>query len=218
MAVERRPMDLPREFVGAWTTRNCATFWVHQGMVDCDRWGDDTTLRLEIPAEGRAVISVVGVEAQSCIGKASDESTLVPPQPGAGTFLLIRFEPASCGLLGIGDDMTIDVYRARGQDEPWIDDDGDGWGHKMATIRLTLPDIRPVGRLSRRQWTQKVRDPRRPLLGTVIDHRPMHRTIAVTQHDRHAGLPGSGEGPLGALLRPIEHIRRPMKQQDRALA
>ena len=125
---------VPDEFWGTWTTTNCATFWEYREppLVDCDRWGDAATLRLEISAGGRTVLGVAGVGGGDCIGAASDESTLEPPQPGSGTFLLIRFDRTSCELIGTGEDRRIDVYRDEGQDELWIDDDGDGWGHKWS--------------------------------------------------------------------------------------
>jgi hypothetical protein len=123
---------IPAEFLGVWTTRNCATLAAPKqvsGMA-CDRWGDGTTLRLEIGSKEPTVVHLIGVGLAGCVGTASDESTSVPPRPGAGTFLLIRFDKAACGPIELGDDMTLDVYRDKGSDTLWTDHDHDVWGHQ----------------------------------------------------------------------------------------
>jgi hypothetical protein len=125
--------EIPATFVGAWTTRNCATPAAAPTQVfgmGCDRWGDGTTLRLEIGAEGSTEVHLIGVGLDSCVGTAIDESTSIPPHPGAGTFLLIRFDRAACGPIDLDDDMTIDVYRDNGSDTLWTDHDHDVWGHQ----------------------------------------------------------------------------------------
>lgn len=124
--------EIPAEFVGTWTTRNCATLAAPKQVsgMGCDRWGDGTTLRLEIGAERSIAVRLIGVGLAGCVGTASDESTSVPPRPGAGTFLLIRFDKAACGLIELGDDMTLDVYRDKGSDTLWTDHDHDVWGHQ----------------------------------------------------------------------------------------
>jgi hypothetical protein len=116
-------------FGGSWRATNCAT---HESElpdghpVDCERWGDGTTLMLWIePGQGSAV-TMTGARVGSCRGRGGVASD--PPAPGPGSFLLLEFQQADCGGVGLGDDQTVWLYHDPGSDTLWLDDDGDGWG------------------------------------------------------------------------------------------
>jgi hypothetical protein len=55
------------------------------------------------------------------------------PEPGpaaepGGTFLLVTFDDVACGDIGLGEDLSVDLYLEPNGDRIWLDDDGDKWG------------------------------------------------------------------------------------------
>jgi hypothetical protein len=137
------PSPLPMGFGGAWTTTNCAMWWAggEQPAVDCDRWGDGTTIELSIGHGEPASIRVSSAPVPDCVGSASVNIT--PPMVRDGTFLWVEVEGTPCARLELGDDSASHLYLEPGDQRIWFDDDGDGWG-LFWTRRGSSPPTVPI--------------------------------------------------------------------------
>lgn len=117
-------------FPGQWATFECAQWWEEPHVVDCDRWGDGSTITLGI-GRGRTPAAVYQDTYSSwCSLSGSANTRWVATGSGEyeGTDTLwLNFTRSGCGALAT-DGFTIQLYHDAGSDTLWEDEDGDGWG------------------------------------------------------------------------------------------
>ena len=119
---------LPGGFAGTWTATNCATHSLGGDRLDfdCDRWGDGSSIALEIGHGEPTSVRVSRGSGAACSGSGTLNTT--PPQPADGTFLFIEFSDPSCDVIALGDDHASHLYLEPNDRRIWFDDDGDDWG------------------------------------------------------------------------------------------
>jgi hypothetical protein len=131
-----RPTETPRALAisGTWTAVNCATRPVGPaipGRVDCTRWGDGRTLRMEIGPGTTPTVVVTDDAAGRCTSANAPAifSTAEPAVAGAsdGTRLWLYLGRA-CGLMPANADGSVELFHNPGDDEIWVDPDGDSYG------------------------------------------------------------------------------------------
>lgn len=137
VAGQAKPTPPTIGFIGTWTTRDCATWWVNaatEDTQDCERWGDGTELTLRIDAADPGAVTLVGPNVVSCTGVPDRPRQGIPPFPGAGNYMLVHLESTACGDITLAEDATLDFYRDFGSDTIWLDPDGDGWGLNWSRV------------------------------------------------------------------------------------
>jgi hypothetical protein len=131
----------PGGFAGNWVAIDCATNENPEIGMDCDVWGDGSTLTLHIGTGATPQIVYKDSYSMECaLGGSSStrwvasgsgyyESQLAP-EGDLLTFLFPVFDTSGCGSFAQGDPEPGGIYWDAGSDTLWEGDpDGDGWGH-----------------------------------------------------------------------------------------
>lgn len=127
-----RPTRLADGFGGTWTTTDCAAWWEERPsghLMDCDRWGDGSSMTLRIESGGRPRMTFRDADSSCASGSGSPPTSLAEGiGVYEGIFLSTTFPTDGCRSIGIGKDGELQLYRDAGSDTLWADEDGDGWG------------------------------------------------------------------------------------------
>jgi hypothetical protein len=123
----------PTGYTGNWTTIDCATWW-EEGpdghIVDCDRWGDGSSMTLRIGPGETPRIVFQDDYASSCAVASSPSTRWVGA--GSGSYadlgLVVTLTKTGCGTFQAGGSVELGLYHDPGSDTLWEDGDGDGWG------------------------------------------------------------------------------------------
>lgn len=142
-AAPAAPPDYP-PLAGTWSTIDCAQWWEGGVPVDCDLWGDGSTITLTIYPDPMPAIRVVDDYSAECVAAGEPENFIARgrswyevDEPGVRT-LSRDFTKSGCRNLGPPEPWyELPFCWDPGSDALWTDVPGDGtigWGYTWRRV------------------------------------------------------------------------------------